>query len=108
MNAKSSPDYRPPWAVIAWADEANVYIELPVKDGPPYIQRYPLTEGGLAKALKVMIDAHFRFKKVGTKTRPVVMDDHPKIQRTRAKLVATQEQRDRALQFLRSRKVGSK
>lgn len=105
---KFSSEYRPPWAVVAWADEANVFIELPVKDGPPYIQRFPITEGGLGKALKVMIDAHFRFKKAGAPTRSFTMDDHPKIRRTRAKPTYTEEQRERALQLLRRSRTGSK
>jgi len=46
---------RPPWAVTAWVDTTAVYIELPMKaGGQPYIVTYPLSEGGLAKALSFM------------------------------------------------------
>lgn len=47
--------FRPPWAVVAWADAEAVYVELPMEP-VPYIQRFPLTEGGLSKALRTLRD----------------------------------------------------
>lgn len=49
---------RPPWAVTMWADNEFVYVELPCKEGPPYITKYSLTSAGLDKALKTMQQVH--------------------------------------------------
>ena len=46
-----SPDYIPAHAIQCWTDDTYVYTAVPVRNGPPLIQRYPLTEGGLTKAL---------------------------------------------------------
>jgi len=48
------PSARPAWAVTMWADDTAIYVELPVKGGPPYITKFPLTEGGLSKALNLL------------------------------------------------------
>jgi len=60
MSASFAESGRPPWAVIAWTDYTNVYIELPSKEGPPYIQSFALSEAGLSKALHLMRDLHKR------------------------------------------------
>ena len=51
--AMSTNSFRPPWAVTMWSDDNNVYVEFPMKDPalPPYIAKYPLSEGGLSQAL---------------------------------------------------------
>ena len=49
---------RPPYAVTMWADDRSIYAELPVVDGPPYIMRFDKTEGGLSKALHILMVAH--------------------------------------------------
>lgn len=46
--------YIPPHAITCWVDESFVYTALPTKSGPPFIQKYALTEGGLTKALTVL------------------------------------------------------
>lgn len=43
---------RPPWAAYIWYDAYNIYVQLPT--GVEYPMAFPLTEGGLAKALKVI------------------------------------------------------
>lgn len=44
---------RPPWAVAVWHDARNLYLELPSLPGQaPAVLTFPLTEGGLGKALK--------------------------------------------------------
>lgn len=53
----AAPSFRPPYAVIAWADDVAVYVELPRKP-IPYIMKFPLTEAGLSKALNVMRVRH--------------------------------------------------
>lgn len=57
---KAAKTFKPPWAVTAWLDAGHVYIELPTTEGPPYIQRYSLTEGGLSSALTAMKDLYNR------------------------------------------------
>jgi len=49
---------KPPWAVTMWSDMTAIYMELPVKDGPPYIQKLPYSEAGLSKALNIMNEAY--------------------------------------------------
>lgn len=46
---------KPGYAVTAWLDDRNVYIELPSKGQmPPYVLSFDLSEGGLSKALHLM------------------------------------------------------
>jgi hypothetical protein len=48
--------FRPPWAVVMWADDNNIYAELPMTNGgPSYVTRYPKSEGGLSAALAVLM-----------------------------------------------------
>lgn len=49
---------RPRWAVCAWTDANNVFIEIPIKDKPPFISKYPLTTEGLGLALNQMKKFH--------------------------------------------------
>lgn len=47
---------KPPWAAYLWADEHNICLELPCPVGKaPVIVQYPITEGGLAKALSLVV-----------------------------------------------------
>lgn len=49
----------PPYAVRIWTDPTSIYVEHPMKDGSSsYISRYPLSEGGLAKAIAFMSTLH--------------------------------------------------
>lgn len=46
-------DLRPIWAPYIWYDPRNLYLEFPSRPGQPAATlTFPLTEGGLAKALK--------------------------------------------------------
>lgn len=40
----------PPYAVLVWADERNIYSQLPSVNGP-YVACFPRSEGGLAACL---------------------------------------------------------
>lgn len=93
---------RPAWAVTAWCDDRFIYIELPVKDGPPYIQKFSLTEGGLSKALHMMRDARAKHP-VAPHYSFLALDSHPKI--VKKKSIVSQEQRDRATAVLRRLKM---
>ena len=50
-----APSARPPGCAIAWATKDGLYVEIPCKDGPPYIVRYHKTTKGLSEALNVMV-----------------------------------------------------
>lgn len=48
-----APAFRPPWAVLCWSTDTDIFVELPGKPYP-YIQRFPITEAGFSKALNVL------------------------------------------------------
>jgi len=81
---------KPPYAVVAWVDDYNVFVELPSVEGPPYILSYQLSEGGLAQALKVMRTAYEavkpkpsrgKFSPTAPVREPTVIKDFSKTQR---------------------------
>lgn len=55
MNATAATTARPTQAAIAWATRDNLFCEIPCKDGPPLIVRYPLTAEGLRTALNILV-----------------------------------------------------
>lgn len=58
MSAEFAITGRPRWAVTAWVDHNNVFVELPVKDQAPFIMKFPLTASGLGEALAKMRSYH--------------------------------------------------
>jgi len=50
-----APSARPPYAAIAWATKEELFVEIPCKDGPPYVCRYKRSVEGLASALNVLV-----------------------------------------------------
>lgn len=58
----------PPYAILSWIEGRDLIVALPLKDGGHYFSRYPLSEGGLSKALHAMQDLR-------TKTA-VITGDH--------------------------------
>lgn len=59
-----APSAAPPHSLKIWIDRTPggprfsgaIYVEYPVKDGPPFIQAYPLDQSGLGCALASMIE----------------------------------------------------
>jgi len=49
---------KPRWAVIAWVDDHNVFIEIPIKDQAPFVAKFLNSPQGLAEALTRMRDYH--------------------------------------------------
>ena len=49
-----APSAKPSWALTCWIDDTNIYIEIPSTEGNPYIQKFPITEGALSKALNFL------------------------------------------------------
>ncbi len=56
---------RPPWSIVCWADDHAIFTEVPCISGPPLIQRYALTEGGLSKALDFLRAFHRQHQPTG-------------------------------------------
>lgn len=91
-----APNMIPPWAVLMWADSKAVYSEVPFKEGGSYIQRYPLTEAGLWKALHMLIEMH---KAIGKDKEYEV-----KLVKIRpGKLTPSEEQKSRVREMLKRR-----
>ncbi len=57
MSAYSAKSAAPPYAVLCWADELNIYMQLPSINGP-YIARFARSEGGLSAGLHHMGALH--------------------------------------------------
>ena len=53
-----APSAKPRWAVTAWVDANNIFIEIPIRDAAPFIWKSPLTTAGLAEARGRMRDYH--------------------------------------------------
>lgn len=56
MTAERTAPAAPPWAVTAWVTEEYVFVELPGRI--PYVMKFPLSEGGLSKALNILRIRH--------------------------------------------------
>lgn len=92
MTAQSLSTARPPWAITAWVDTVNIYIELPCKDSVPYIMKFALSEAGLSKALWLLRERH----EAGRPLR-IEKDTHPKISRHDPSATETQREAARAV-----------
>src|SRR5882757_10068255 len=57
MTASRAKSAAPPYAILVWADERNIYSQLPSVNGP-YVCAFPRTEGGLSQALHHMGAMH--------------------------------------------------
>lgn len=98
-----APSAKPAWAVVAWCDDRAIYIELPCKEGPPYIQKFDLTEGGLSKALHMMKDARKKLAKP-SEMASFSFTEHPKLKRNQTTEVSA-ETRAKARDVLRRLKM---
>lgn len=104
MNATFAPTAAPPWAATMWSDDHAIYIEFPVKGGPPYVTEFPLSEGGLAKALYTMRSLHQKLAPVYTGDRPHAIAKPPRHPMVKTKSVGesyTDAQRENAREVLR-------
>src|SRR5690348_13548453 len=79
---------RPKNVAIAWATKSNIFLEIPCKDGPPYICRYHRNVDGLAAALNILV------ANAETETRTITRD-HPRIAKNIAKVPETSRERAR-------------
>lgn len=90
---------RPPWALTVWVDDLAIYTEVPCKEGPPLIQRYPLHEGGLSRALAFLREFHLKHEPQGG---TFAILNNANIDRGKAGIInATPSQRDAARSALK-------
>lgn len=87
----------PAWATTCWADDNAIYVQLPCKDGPPYVVKYAFTENGLSRALGLMRDLHRK------QAEPYIPCDHPLVRKVGTP--ATTDQRTSARNVLRRLKI---
>jgi len=57
MSGSKAKSAAPPYAVLCWADEMNIYMQLPSVNGP-YVARFARSEGGLSAGLHHMGALH--------------------------------------------------
>ena len=57
MSAESIPTAAPPWSIRVWADDINIYAEVPSINSPCVIAA-PISEGGLSKILAILGAKH--------------------------------------------------
>lgn len=105
MNGQldSSP---PPHAVTLWLTDHDIIAQLPMKDGGiPYLIKFPLSEGGLLRALELLKQ---RKHEVLSPLEAQALYEPPKVQPQvklspfREKFLAdtTQEQRENARKLI--------
>ena len=100
---KAASSFHPPWAVVAWVDGNNIFIEIPSKDGSaPYIWKESLTENGLGRALFLMRDARQKAKpaEIGS-FNFLAIEGAKAIKRSRKDSPFTEEQRQAASAVLK-------
>lgn len=100
MSGSFLPSGKPTWAVVAWVDDNSVFIELPCKDGPPYIQKFAFSDAGLSKALGLMRDLHRKQRPQGG---TYAFAKHPKIKAAKGDF--TEAQRANARDVLKRLKI---
>jgi hypothetical protein len=101
MSAQALTTAAPTWARRVWADATHIFLEIPCKDGPPFIQKYSKSEGGLSKALDLICLA-FRQESPRGGSYPLLK--HPRTQKPGINNFS-QEQRDRASAVLKRLKI---
>lgn len=97
---------KPRWALTLWVAEGSILVEMPTAYDEPYYLKYPLTEGGLSKALNLLKFQHRECTRRGPRTiknnaGDVLGTKHP-IKRP-ITAGTTQENRDRIKEILKKR-----
>ena len=92
-----APFAHPPHALLCWIDDVNIYIEIPSTVGNPYVQKFPIVEGGLSKALNFL---RVRYECLPTSEKNQFKPPEVKY-RGQNKIVQTNEQRAETLALLR-------
>jgi len=94
MSASRAKSAAPAYAVLCWADEMNIYMQLPSVNGP-YVARFARSEGGLSAGLHHMGALH-----IDHSGEPFHRADLPP-SKALAKWAVTQDDRDAARDVLK-------
>ena len=95
---------RPSATAIAWATKDALFVEIPCRDGPPYIARYRKTVEGLTAALNILIEHEEPIQRTIPSTHPAIAKKPTGATSARAPW-ATDEQRQRARDLLKRLKI---
>lgn len=98
MSATAASTARPAATAIAWATKDAIFVEIPCRDGPPYITRYRKTLDGLTAALNILIE----HEELQPRSVPA---SHPKVNKIDRVPWATQRQREATREILRKLKI---
>lgn len=96
--ATYAPSAAPYHALLCWLDDRYVYIEIPSKTGAPYVDKYPLCEAGLSKALNLL---RLRYEELPSSMKNYVAPPIEPSLKNGKPPIQTQAQRDQALAVLR-------
>jgi hypothetical protein len=88
-----APYFRPPQSINVWCDDKFVYAELPTGGSYPYIAKFPLTEGGLHKALALLQDRHLTIAHRESYRIPLNTPKQVQVKSARGKVKMSDEQR---------------
>jgi hypothetical protein len=98
VSATFAPSGAPVHALLCWLDDRYVYVEIPSKTGSPYIDKFPLCEAGLSKALNLL---RIRYDELPSSMKNYVVPPiEPSMKNGKAP-IQTSKQRDQALAVLR-------
>ena len=88
----------PPHALLCWLDDRYVYVEIPSSTGSPFVDKFPLCEAGLSKALNLL---RLRYDELPSSMKNYTAPQaEPSLKNGKAP-VQTAKQRDQALAVLR-------
>ena len=96
--AKGLARAAPPHAILCWLDDRYVYIEIPSKTGSPYVDKFPLCEAGLSKALNLL---RTRYEELPSSMKNYTVPPIEPTLRNGKTPIQTTAQRDAALAVLR-------
>lgn len=98
MSGTFAPSAAPPHALLCWLDDRYVYIEIPSKTGHPYVDKFPLCEAGLSKALNLL---RIRYDELPSSMKNYVAPPIEPSTKNGKPPIQTSAQRDAALAVLR-------
>lgn len=98
MSATSLSSAAPPHALLCWLDDRYVYVEIPSSTGSPFVDKFPLCEAGLSKALNLL---RLRYDELPSSMKNYTMPSIEPSMKNGKPPIQTGKQRDQALAVLR-------
>lgn len=98
MSATHAPSAAPPHALLCWLDDRYVYVEIPSKTGSPFVDKFPLCEAGLSKALNLL---RLRYDELSSSMKNYTVPTAEPSLKNGKPPIQTSAQRDAALAILR-------